>query len=253
MSVADINWKESFDTNGFVKIPDFLSPEELSEITQNLDRLIRDIVPSMPSAHAFFEDKNDPGSLKQLFHLADYDPFFKKLASGSRFEKMAETLLGEKMAKGEVEYFNKPPGIGKPTPPHQDAYYFMLSPPQAVTFWVALEDVDYENGCLHYIPGSHLKGMRPHGKNDILGFSQCITDFGTEADRELEQPMPVKAGDILAHHGMTIHRAPGNQSLKRSRRVVGLVYFGESAREDLQAKEAYQEKLRQERLAMQAG
>lgn len=248
----DNQQKQDFNIDGFIKLPGFLSPDELTEIRENLDRLIRDIVPTMPPAHAFFEDKNDPGSLKQLFHLADYDPFFKKLVVGSKFEKLAEFLLGEKMAKGEVEYFNKPPGIGKPTPPHQDAYYFMLTPPQAITFWIALEDVDYENGCLHYVPGSHLKGMRPHGKNDILGFSQCIADFGTNEDLEAERPMPVKAGDILVHHAMTIHRAPGNQSMSRSRRVLGLVYFGESAQEDVQAKAAYQEKLRLERQGVQA-
>jgi phytanoyl-CoA hydroxylase len=245
--------RQHFDKDGFIKIPDFLSPDELAEIRGNLDRLIRDIVPTMPAAHAFFEDRNDPGSLKQLFHLADYDPFFKGMVSGSRFEELAEVLLGEKMAKGEAEYFNKPAGIGKPTPPHQDAYYFMLTPPKAVTFWIALEDVDYENGCLHYIPGSHLKGMRPHGKTDALGFSQCITDFGTNEDLETEKPMPVKAGDVLVHHAMTIHRAPGNQSLSRSRRVLGLVYFGESAKEDVQAKQAYLEKLRIERLNVPAG
>jgi len=254
MSTAAMRLKENFDTDGFVKMHGFLSAAELSEIKENLDRLIRDVVPTMPPAHAFFEDKNNPASLKQLFHLADYDPFFKQLVAGSKFEKMAETLLGEKTAKGEAEYFNKPPRIGKPTPPHQDAYYFMLAPPQAITFWIALEDVDYENGCLHYIPGSHLKGMRPHGKNDILGFSQCITDFGQEADLNNEKPMPVKAGDVLAHHGMTIHRAPPNQSLSRSRRVLGLVYFGESAREDVLAKQAYQEKLSKERMvAIQTG
>ncbi len=246
MIIDNTQQKQDFDKNGFIRLSAFLSQDELSEIRENLRRLIRDVVPSMPSNHAFFEDKDDPSSLKQLFHLADYDPFFKRMVSGSKFEKLAEMLLEDKMAKGEVEYFNKPPKIGKATPPHQDAYYFMLAPPAAITFWIALEDVDLENGCLHYIPGSHLNGMRPHGKNDTLGFSQCITDFGNASDLETEVAMPVRAGDVLVHHAMTIHQAPTNQSETRSRSVVGLVYFGESAKEDLKAKEAYQAKLRME-------
>lgn len=239
--------RKSFDRDGYLFLSGFLTPEESAELDDKLKTFIRDVVPSMPPEHAFYEDRNVPGSLKQIFHLSAYDPYFEKLVGGSKFEKLAEVLLGEKMAKREVEYFNKPAGIGKPTPPHQDSYYFMLTPPQAITFWIPLEDVDEENGCLRYVKGSHLKGMRPHGKTSTLGFSQGIVDFGTGEDKEREVAVPAKIGDVLVHHGMTIHRADGNNSPVRSRRVLGLVYFGESAKEDLAAKEAYQEKLKEER------
>jgi phytanoyl-CoA hydroxylase len=239
--------KSSFDEDGYVFIPGFLSQEESRELNQKLSDFIAQIVPTMPPNHAFYEDNDDRSSLKQLFRMADYDPFFEKLVNGSKFEEMAEVLLGEKVAKGNAEYFNKPAGVGKPTPPHQDSYYFMITPPQAITFWIPLEDVDLENGCLRYIKGSHRAGMRPHGKNQILGFSQTITDFGTPDDLKNEVALPAKAGDILVHHGMTIHRADGNKSLTRSRRVVGLVYFGASAKEDVEAKAAYQKKLAEER------
>lgn len=49
----------------------------------------------------------------------------------------------------------KPPRIGKGTPPHQDGYYFMLEPNEAVTMWMALEDVNEENGCVRYVKESH--------------------------------------------------------------------------------------------------
>lgn len=239
-------WKEPFDEKGYLSLGGFLSPDELAELTTKMTTFIAGVVPQMPPQHAFYEDKDDPGSLKQLFHLDAYDLYFEKLANGSKFEQLAEMLLGEKMAKRQVEYFNKPAGIGKPTPPHQDCYYFMLTPPQAITFWIPLEDVDEENGCLCYVAGSHRKGMRPHGKTSTLGFSQGITDFGTDEDRDHEVAMPVKAGDVLVHHGMTIHRAGGNNSPTRARKVLGLVYFGESAKEDLAAKAAYQKKLQEE-------
>ena len=60
----------------------------------------------------------------------------------------------------------------------------MLKKHNAVTCWLALEKVDKENGCIHYVKGSHLKEKyRPHGKSNILGFSQGVTDFGTEDDK----------------------------------------------------------------------
>jgi phytanoyl-CoA hydroxylase len=113
--------------------------------------------------------------------------------------------------------------------------------------WLALEEVDGDNGCVHYVKGSHLKGMRPHGKTQTLGFSQGITDFGTEEDIANEVPMPAKPGDLLIHHALTIHRAEGNKSLTRSRRAMGLIYFGASAKEDVDAKERYMKQLQEER------
>ena len=159
---------------------------------------------------------------------------------------MAKVVIRENTGQGFVEYFNKPAGIGKPTPPHQDCYYFMLTPPHALTFWIPLEGVDEENGCLRYVRGSHKKGMRPHGKTSTLGFSQGITDFGTEEDISNEVALPAEMRDVLVHHGMTIHRADGNASVTRSRRVLGIVYFAASTNEDLEAKKAYQDTLKRE-------
>ena len=142
-----------------------------------------------------------------------------------------------------MQYFNKPPGIGQPTPPHQDGYYFMLAPCEAVTMWFALEDVDEENGCVRYVPGSHKHGMREHARTQTLGFSQGIVDYPTVADRESELAFPAKPGDLLVHHALTIHRADGNRSTTRTRRALGFIYYSDRAREDVEAHAAYQRRL----------
>jgi phytanoyl-CoA hydroxylase len=115
--------------------------------------------------------------------------------------------------------------------------------------WMALEPAGDENGCVKYVKGSHLKGMRSHGRTKTLGFSQEITDFGTDSDMANEVSFPAKPGDLLVHHSLTIHRAGGNTSDTRSRKALGLIYFGESAKEDLKTKAAYQKKLQEERSA----
>ncbi len=239
--------KSTFNKDGYLHIPGFFSREEIETLQAHLENFIRVTVPSMAPENVLYEDSGDSTSLKQLFHMSDFDPYFKELLMAGKIAALAENLLGEKMSKGFVEYFNKPPKIGKPTPPHQDSFYFMLTPPQAITFWVPLENTDPENGCLIYVRGSHLKEMRPHGRSQIAGFSQGITDYGTEDDLKNEISLPAKVTDILIHHGMTIHRADGNTSPSRSRKVMGFVYFGESAQEDLKTKEAYQQNLKKER------
>jgi phytanoyl-CoA hydroxylase len=118
----------------------------------------------------------------------------------------------------------------------------MINPPQAVTMWMALEPVDEQNGCVRYIKGSHAQGMRPHGRTQVTGFSQGISDYGPQ-DFSSETPMLANAGDLLIHHSMTIHRSDPNTSDSRSRKALGFIYFGESAQEDVKAKQAYQKLL----------
>ena len=239
--------KAEFQINGYVFIPGFLKVDEVGKIVQNFNRVIKDVVPHMPPNNVFYEDKEDPSTLKQLIDLHVYDSFFNDILVNSKFKDLAELLLEDKVIGKTLEYFNKPPLIGKPTPPHQDGYYFMLNPSIAVTMWMALEPADEENGCVKYVKGSHLKGMRQHGRTQTLGFSQGIPDFGTEDDLANEVSFLAKPGDLLVHHSLTIHRAGGNASHDRSRRALGLIYFSESAKEDLVAKAAYQKKLQMER------
>lgn len=235
--------KKEFQNDGYVFLPGFLSEDEVEKIRKNINRVVDEIVPTMPSNLVMYEDKGNPSTLKQLIDIHSHDSFFKDVLFNSKFKDLAALLLEDSVIGKTLEYFNKPPLIGKPTPPHQDGYYFMLNPSVAVTMWMALEPADDENGCVRYVKGSHLKGMRPHGRTTTLGFSQEITDFGTDADLANEVSFSVRPGDLLVHHSLTIHHAYGNKSNTRSRKALGLIYFGESAKEDLKAKAAYQKRL----------
>lgn len=235
--------KEAFDKDGYVYIPGFLSQQEVGELNENIRRFVSEKLSAMATNHYFYEDKNDTTTLKQMQDLEKYDAYFKTLAIGSKYEELAKALLGEDVVCKTVEYFNKPPKIGKPTPPHQDGYYFMLNPQQAATMWLALENVDEENGCVKYVKGSHLKGMRTHGRTSTLGFSQGIVDFGTEEDVKDEVAFPANPGDLLVHHSLTIHRAGANTTTDRTRKAMGLIFFGISAKEDKVAKEKYAQQL----------
>ncbi|WP_336514208.1 phytanoyl-CoA dioxygenase family protein [Pollutibacter soli] len=237
---------KQFREDGFVVMKGFLNDAELSEVREHLDKLISEKVPSMPPEKAFYEDHKDKTSLKQIQALYDDDALFHSMMFESKFEELASILLEDAVIGKNMQYFNKPPKIGKPTPPHQDGYYFMLEPNEAVTMWLGLENVDEENGCVRYIKGSNNKGMRQHTRTQTLGFSQGISDFGTDDDKANEVWFETNAGDLLVHHSMTIHRADGNNSQDRSRKALGFIYYAEKAKEDASAKKEYQEKLAKE-------
>jgi phytanoyl-CoA hydroxylase len=234
--------RAAFARQGFVVIPGFLDDSELAELCGQLGRYIGDVVPNLPETHAFYHDRDRPETLKQMQHMQG-DSFFREYTCRAKWRELAQALLGEPATCEAPEWFNKPPGVDHPTPPHQDNYYFNLHPPSVVTLWLALDPVDEENGCLRYVVGSHLAGFRPHARSRVLGFSQGITDFGPD-DAAREVQVHLAPGDLTAHHGMTIHRADPNRSLVRNRRAFAMVFKGQSCRRDEEAFARYQSAMR---------
>ena len=242
-SVAALDVKDIFDRDGYLTVEPLFDFAKMTEINIELDRFIADRVQSMGKNEVYYEDINDRASIKQMMNMHDHDPYFDDLLRNSDIRTMAETALGEDVKGVNVEYFNKPPGIGKATPAHQDGYYFHIKPLKAVTGWLALEEVDHENGCLHYVRSSHKSGLRLHGRSNVLGFSQGMTDFGTDTDKANTVGFPCQAGTFLMHHCNTIHWAGKNRSKTRSRRALGFIYFAKSAEVDKETRAAYQAKL----------
>ena len=236
--------RTDFDRDGYVAIRPLFDTATMAEINRELERYIADIVPKMPDSEVYYEDRNDRSTLKQMQKLSLYDDYFRDLIETDVIHDMAAAVLDEEVVVENLQYFNKPAGIGQATPAHQDGYYFHLTPCKAVTGWLALEPVDHENGCIHYVRGSHKSaGFRPHGRSNVLGFSQGITDFGTDEDKANTVAFPGDVGTFLMHDARTVHWAGANRSATRSRRALGFVYFGKSARIDQEAKAAYQARL----------
>lgn len=238
------SYKPAYDREGFVVVRQFLAPSDFAELTRELGRFIREVVPTLPDKYAFYDDKSRPETLKQLQHM-DVEPFFREYRSHPAWRKLAKSLVGEDVEAMAPEWFNKPPKTSKQTPPHQDNYYFCLKPPHVITIWLALDDVDDGNGCLRYVRGSHLRPIRLHNRSNILGFSQGITDYGL-ADEALEERVHLQPGDIVAHHGNTIHRADANASPTRNRRAFAMVFKGVSCRRDEEAFSRYEAALKQQ-------
>ncbi len=236
------NLTAGYDRDGYVIVRQFLPPGDFADLVTNLERYIREVVPTLPDKHAFYVDKARPDTLKQLQHM-DLDPYFRAYAQQPTWLELARALLGEDARVQAPEWFNKPPGQPAPTPPHQDNYYFNLKPPNVLTIWLALDPVYAENGCLRYVPGSHRRGIRPHGRSNVLGFSQGITDFGAE-DLVREIQIHLRPGDAVVHHGETIHRAEPNCSSNQQRRAFAMVCKGVSCQRDEEAFSRYEAALK---------
>ena len=233
--------KEEFAARGFVAWRGFIDAAEMAQVNAEFDRYIAEVLPTLDHSAGFYEDKDDPATLMRLQGMTDHDPYFHQLFHNERMFDTARALLDDEVVGRNLQWFNKLPHGGKATPPHQDGFYFMLEPNEAITLWLAQDPIDEDNGCVRYLPGSHLQAMRPHQRTDVLGFSQGITDYG-DADHQHEIPVRAQPGDLLIHHSMCVHRADANDS-PHPRRALGFVYYAARAKEDLARAEAYREQL----------
>lgn len=228
--------KQDWDENGWVVVREFLDEQEILALRKEIERYIADVLPTVPEHEVMYDVKGKPETMKRLGHMSNYDDYFRGLIHTGKFTALAELLLGGGVVPQYCQLFNKPAQVGVETPAHQDAYYIPLFPNQALTMWLALDEVDEENGCLRYVSGAHEKPVRPHGPTEIFGFSQGITDYG-ETDYAAEVPVSGSPGDVLVHHWSMVHRAGPNLS-DRERWGLGSIYYSAHAKSDVERQEA---------------
>lgn len=231
--------RNDFRCNGYAVARGFMGCDEVADINRNIDALIERL-PELDEQTAFYEVTGDPKTIMRLQYFGRYDQDLQDLYESNRLCGLAAHLLDDEAVPTNLQWFAKPPRVGKVTPPHQDGFYYKLEPSEALTFWIALDPVDEENGCIRYLPGSHLRGFRPHAMSNVMGFSSGVTDYG-DTDRASEHAIVASPGDLVIHHCMTVHRADSNPS-DRWRRALGLVYYASRARVTKKS-EAYVENL----------
>ena len=124
---------------------------------------------------------------------------------------------------------HKPPG-GEDMAWHQDFSYLPLDRPAGVTLWIALDDIDEDNGCLYYLFGSERLGERRaawglQGERDPRA---ALPPLEAPAG-ERGFPAVTGAGCAIAHHVYLWHHSPSNRS-ERPRRSWALSWVGADVR-----------------------
>jgi phytanoyl-CoA hydroxylase len=122
----------------------------------------------------------------------------------------------EPLAVQTMVYF-KPPGA-KGQALHQDQRYLRAEPGTCMAAWLALEDIDEENGCLTVVPGTHDIPMLCPGSSDR---ERSFTGDQVPIPKDLNAvPVIMKEGDVLFFNGSLIHGSGPNQSRDRFRRII---------------------------------
>lgn len=203
--------------NGFLVIENFLSEQELNQWRAAVDEaVVKRNGKKLPDREKVYGEGDDADAdyydqvFDQLLNLWQDNEKIRKIMLDERLGRMAATLSGA----GGIRIWHDQALIKKPwsnpTSLHLDTPYWSFSDERALSIWVALDDVTFENGCLFFLPGSHKKT-----RLELAGIGKNIGDvFKQYPDLKHIRPAAgiMKAGSCSFHNGLTIHGAHANMS-----------------------------------------
>ena len=216
----------NFEADGAVRLPQVVSAEWLDSLRTAGEEALT-LPPTDPDQTYF-----------KFIRLWQKLPAFGAFCTRSVLPELAAAML--KTSKVNLLYdqlFAKTPKMVDRTTWHNDQPYWPVRGWPAMSFWVALDDVDASLGALEFIRGSHAwnawyqpligdeEGRRKSQPAPQPGFVE-MPDFDVERDRHEVLRWDMQAGDVIAFHAMTVHGATGNTSGNKTRRAYSVRYAG---------------------------
>ncbi|MBV7339584.1 phytanoyl-CoA dioxygenase family protein [Chloroflexi bacterium TSY] len=146
------------------------------------------------------------------------------LVTDDRILDYVEDILGPNIVCTMTHYFAKMPGDATAVYWHQDASFWPLTPSKVLTVWIAIDDVDVENGAMKVFPGTHKLGRIPF--EWVTDEEDGVLNQHVHNPEQYADPVSIelKAGQISLHTDMLLH---GSQPNPSNRRRCGLTirYF----------------------------
>lgn len=195
-----------FETNGFLVIPDALTPAELEAARAAADR-----------AEAVWRaDPTRLGSrrenLQQVLAPIEYDDLFLDLMEHPKTFPLIREILGNDVSMIDNDLFFSPPHTRTHAHWHHDVGMPGVYHPRSVMMvklFFLLDDVSEDGGCTLFLPGSHRYPM----------------DFRLpKVENPMEMPhhakMAFPAGTAYFFNGRCYHAATDNNSDRRRRVLI---------------------------------
>ena len=211
--------RAQFERDGFVHVRGLVPADEIAALGRAVDAAVAKRKQGDPRA---LEDKTPyEQSFTQCQYLWEDFPDVRRLTFHPAVCETAAALLGaEKLRLWHDQALYKQAG-GRETEPHQDQPYWPIAERDTVTAWIALSPVTEANGAMGYCPGTH-KGEAQF--IDIFTTQGAGEALKAEIERAPPVFVPCAPGDVVFHHGCTIHQARANTT-EETRRAHTAIYF----------------------------
>jgi ectoine hydroxylase-related dioxygenase (phytanoyl-CoA dioxygenase family) len=208
-----------YKKNGYLVVEDIISAEELQEYRKIYDQFLDGTIESGKNRTDLgvgLGDNKAVENITQIMWPSDFVPQLLEMTYHKRTLEIARELEGEDLAMDFDMLINKAPRTSTITPWHQDAAYWINLPDKrATSFWLALDQATFDNGCMWYIPGSHLSPLRSHTNAKGKGSALIC-----EASESEGVGIELKAGSCVLHHGATLHYSRGNITSSNRRALI---------------------------------
>ena len=202
-------YKQDFDRDGFVIIPQFLSADELSELTEETEQIFE-------SAKSKIGKVLKPGQKfgGTIKNLNNFNPWFSEQLTNGKHVPLIKTLLADELDPSTAAFFDRLPGEMTGIAPHFDAIGHRSL---GATIWIALDKADQDNGCLYYVKGTHEQELE----------NKIGLDFTPETPGAIA--VVVNPGDAAIHSTLCVHWSSANHS-SRTRRAISYFYWAASSK-----------------------
>lgn len=175
-------------------------------------------------------EEPNPDYLFKIGHqMHQTDPVYRYYAMHDKVCDLLNLLIGPDIKCVQSMYIDKPRNIGVGQPYHQDSHYLKTDPDTLLAVWIACDDVDVSNGCLHVVPGSQLDPIHPHEQPiDPAQRYHFQEVYGAKERKEVA--CELKKGSAVFFPGRLLHRSGNNHSPDRQRRAYVCHYAGAASR-----------------------
>ena len=225
--LLDASQRAEFETNGWTVVRGLLSQSEVDDLRADCMRLLRREIPVHGRDYCdmtgSYEKRAEDFEILNVMLPRRYHPAWQHNVYEVRARKVAEQLLGSDIGIDYDQLVCKPPHkAGAVFHWHQDlAYWPKTDDPRTATFWLALDDVADDNGCVRFVDGSHrepeLREHLPlHGDRDHNHTLVATVDPARDRIRSAILPR----GSVSVHHERTVHGSAGNTSTRWRRGYV---------------------------------
>ena len=210
-----------FEKNGYLKVSNLLTSEEVDYYRDLYEEFLSNRIDVSRYRSDLGSHMEQPAFLSteritQIMVPSRIVPSLRSESLHLKTNDLAKKLMGDDMDLDFNMLIDKAPFSNTPTPWHQDcAYWIDMPDKRAVSCWISLDQATVKNGCMWYVPGSHLQTMRPHrsaGKGG--GALEC------RATEEEGVAVELQPGDCVLHHGGTLHYSRGNSTELRRRAFI---------------------------------
>jgi len=225
---------KKYKKNGYLKIDNFFSPEEITSYQKELEYLLK-------ADYVVDKEKiiREPNSheIRSIFQIHQISKVYKKLSKHKDLLSLVKFLLNDNIYIFQSRLNFKPGFRGKEFYWHSDfeTWHVEDGMPsmRAVSISIPLTTNTYENGPLMFIPGSHKKFISCQGFTPINHFRRSLKqqNFGVPDDLHLSElinqngieSMICEPGCLILFDCNTIHGSNSNIS-SFSRSNIFIVY-----------------------------